>query len=212
MSVQDTIPAPSCPPAAASSDSKVGTMITSVQISKLLLDAGTQQRVVVDMEVADDYGERMTAGDTFPAIIVFSDGEKYWPGDGFHRIHGEIWRGSKTIRCDVRNGTVRDAILFACAANGNHVVRRTTGDKRKAVNTLLLDKEWSGYSDGKIAELCNVSQPFVSEQRRQLKTGLSSSSEAQHESGATTNGGTTTAPRGWSDSRGACAARPRASS
>lgn len=47
-------------------------------------------------------------------------------------------------------------------------------DKRRAVETLLNDEEWVKWSDGKIAEQAAVSQNFVSDVRRQLKSDLSS--------------------------------------
>ena len=42
------------------------------------LDGGTQPRAKIDQAVCDDYGERMKAGEKFPAIDVFFDGENYW--------------------------------------------------------------------------------------------------------------------------------------
>lgn len=62
---------------------------------------------------------------------------------------------------DVRTGTQRDAILFACGANATHGLRRTNDDKRKAVGVLLADAVWSKMSDREIARLCKVSNMLV---------------------------------------------------
>jgi hypothetical protein len=68
--------------------------------------------------------------------------------------------------CDIRKGTVREAILFSCGANVSHGLRRTNPDKHRAVTTLLNDPEWSAYSDRKIADICCVGNSMVSDLRR----------------------------------------------
>ncbi len=47
--------------------------------------------------------------------------------------------------------------------------RRTNADKRKAVETLLNDKEWSQWSDNEIARKCEVHQTTVSKYRKELE-------------------------------------------
>jgi len=54
------------------------------------LDGDTQPRAKIDQAVCDDYGERMKAGEKFPAIDVFFDGEDYWLADGFHRVRAYV--------------------------------------------------------------------------------------------------------------------------
>jgi hypothetical protein len=69
---------------------------------------------------------------------------------------------------NIYEGTQRDAILHAVGANANHGLRRTNADKIKAVLTLLKDSEWRQWSDTEIAKKCRVSQPFVSNKRKEL--------------------------------------------
>ena len=95
------------------------------------------------------------------------DGTEHWLGDGFHRYFGHKHAGRESILADIRQGTRRDAILFACGANSEHGLRRTNADKRKAVTLLLQDEEWSAR---KIAERCAVSPGFVDEVKRSLPT------------------------------------------
>lgn len=71
----------------------------------------------------------------------------------FHRYRAA---DRAAIPAEVREGTQRDAILFACGANTAHGLRRTNEDKRKAVGLLLADAEWSKWSDREIARQCSV--------------------------------------------------------
>src|SRR4051794_18625155 len=78
-------------------------------------------------------------------VTVYDDGERYWLVDGFHRIAAAAILGHDTIACDVRPGTLRDAVAHAVGANAAHGLRRTNDDKRRAVETLLRDPEWSRW-------------------------------------------------------------------
>jgi hypothetical protein len=89
--------------------------------------------------------------------VVFGDGGEYWLADGYHRWHAADIAGLQVIAADVRPGGRREAILHSVGANAEHGWRRSNDDKRKAVQTLLNDAEWSGWSDREIARRCGVS-------------------------------------------------------
>jgi hypothetical protein len=110
----------------------------------------------------------MLAGATFPPIVVYSDGVDNWLADGFHRVYGAQRANVKELAADVRRGDQRAAILYAVGANTANGLRRTNADKRKAVLTLLADKEWAKWSDRKIAEACGVSPTTVGTIRSSL--------------------------------------------
>lgn len=137
----------------------------TIAINNIRLDGGTQPRAAISNEVVADYAVHMADGDKFPPITVFYDGERYWCADGFHRIHASKRVGFTEIDADVKQGTVRNAILYSVAANRTHGLRRTNADKKRGVLALLNDSEWTKWSDRKIADACGVSQPFVSELR-----------------------------------------------
>lgn len=139
--------------------------IEQLALSKLRIDGGTQQRAKINLEVVEEYAERFA---DLPKPIVFFDGAEHWLAGGFHRYHAAAKLERKKIECEVRKGTQRDAILFSCGDNSAHGLRRSNADKRKAVLTLLADDEWKQYSDGKIADLCCVSQQFVRACRAEL--------------------------------------------
>lgn len=132
-----------------------------MQLSKLRKDGGTQQRAKLDYSVVSEYAERMKAGDDFPPVDVFYDGEEHWLASGFHRVEAASEAGKKAIPAIMHKGTLREAILFSCGANVGHGLRRTNADKRKCVTTLLDDIEWGKYSDERIAEICCVSRNTV---------------------------------------------------
>ena len=49
--------------------------------------------------------------------------------------------GLTEIEAEIRDGTRRDAILYAVGANSDHGMKRSNRDKRNAVMTLLKDPE-----------------------------------------------------------------------
>lgn len=143
-----------------------------IDIDLIRIDGGTQARVITNLDVVADYAEHYRdespGAPTLPPIDVFFDGTDYWLGDGFHRRHAASQAGLVKIECLVHKGTKRDAILFAVGANHSHGLKRTNKDKRKAVEMLLSDAEWSQQTNRWIAEKAGVSDPFVGEIRQLL--------------------------------------------
>lgn len=140
-------------------------MAEMIAIAKLRRDGGTQPRAMLDPSTVEVYADGVREGASFPPVVVFHDGTNHWLADGFHRTEAHAVAGESEIAADIRPGTQRDAILFACGANATHGLRRTTEDKRRAVILLLLDPEWSGWSDREIAGRAHVSHPFVAKLR-----------------------------------------------
>jgi len=160
-----------------------------VKISEIRIDGGTQPREAINAEVVTEYADDIIAGDTFPAVTVFHDGESYWLADGFHRLAAHKAAKRDEIDVDVRQGTRREAILHSVGANADHGYRRTNADKRRAVMVMLNDPEWSQSSDRHIARMCAVSNDFVSRMRKEY---LSSDDRYSKDSTRTvTRGGTT---------------------
>lgn len=144
--------------------------IKQIKLSEIVIDAGTQQREIINVEIVSEYAEAIKCGAKFPPVVVFSDGVNYYLVDGFHRRHAYASLEIPTIDAEVHDGTVRDAVLFSAGANGSHGLRPTNADKRKSVLMLLADSEWAEWSDNKISKHCHVTQPFVSKLRKSLIT------------------------------------------
>ena len=140
----------------------------NLSLDKIRTDAGTQSREKIDQNVIAEYADSMKNGAQFPQIIVFHDGAEYFLADGFHRYFAARKINSPNLDCDVREGTLRDCILFSYGANPNHGLRRTAADKRKAVIGMVTDIEWQDWSDREIAKHCNVSHTFVAAIRKEL--------------------------------------------
>jgi len=144
-------------------------VIKQIALNQIIPDPKTQPRTTISEEIVQDYAEAMEMGNNFPPIIVFKDDDGvYWLADGFHRYFAAKSINKTSIKCDIRKGSLRDAMLFSVGANATHGLRRTNEDKRKAVLTLLSDEEWSKYSANKIADITGVTQPFISKVKKEL--------------------------------------------
>lgn len=131
--------------------------------NQIRTDGGTQMRANMSEATLQEYTDAWLEGVEFPSITVFFDGFDYWLGDGFHRkaSHARAFAGEKSILCDIRQGTQRDAILYSVGANSKHGLRRTNEDKRRAVVTLINDTEWGQWSNREIARRCGVDEKTV---------------------------------------------------
>lgn len=143
----------------------------NLKLNEIRIDGNTQSRAVINQDIVKEYSDAITDGANLPPVVVFYDGAEYWLADGFHRYHANNKIGAIDIDAEIKNGTQRDAVLFSVGVNATHGLRRTNADKRKAVQTLIDDDEWSKWSDREISRKCAVSNNFVSEIR---KSSLSS--------------------------------------
>src|SRR5262249_21290758 len=90
-----------------------------------------------DLAVISEYAERLTAGDKFPALVVFSDGKENVLADGFHRWHAAKQSGKDSFECDVRQGGTKDALWHALAANKTNSAIRSPRDKEYSIGFAL---------------------------------------------------------------------------
>lgn len=139
----------------------------NIPIDQIRTDGNTQVRVKIDDERTAHYAERLQAGDKFPPIVVFDDGENgYWLADGFHRVSAARKSGKRSCGAEVYKGTREDALWYAAAANRSAGLHMTNADKRRAVTLLLA--AMSEKSDRLIADQIGVSHTFVSAIRAEL--------------------------------------------
>lgn len=139
-----------------------------MKITQLKIDLQTQSRVTINQDAVAEYADAMMDGEKFPPVTAFYDGKHYYLADGYHRYFAAKKAGIDEIDCDVKNGTIRDAVLYSVGVNSAHGLRRNNEDKRKAVMTILDDVEWAGWSDITIANKCQVTSAFVGRVRKTL--------------------------------------------
>lgn len=137
-------------------------MTKVVQIKSIILDAGTQIRTSLDSGHVADLTEAYGRGDSVPPIDVF---QTFAGGlilaDGFHRA--EAAKSIGEILATIHKGEKADALEFALKANATHGLKRSSADKRRAVEMAIA--EWPNKGNNLIAELCGVSQPLVDDVR-----------------------------------------------
>jgi hypothetical protein len=149
-------------------------MRTSLLISDLRRDDGTQVRVgAMDRRIAGEYAQAIESaeqgGQALPDPIVFQDGKNYWLADGFYRVFAHEILKRKHVTCEVLQGTLRDAILYAVGANSKHGLRRTPADVRQAVFLLISDEEWGKHSNTWIAEHVGITEGRVRQIRKEIR-------------------------------------------
>jgi len=168
--------------------------VESLKLEHLKINGGTQPRDAISNQTVDEYAEAMRNGEAFPPVVVYHDGASYWLVDGFHRYHAHRRTNKDAIESDIREGTLRDAVLYSLSVNVDHGLRRTNADKRKAVTTMLTnelvakDEDGKPWSDRAIAKQCSVSARLVAELRLAL-TADSRSENSQQPRAYTTKHG-----------------------
>lgn len=140
-----------------------------LELAAIRLDGGTQARVGLDQDVVMEYSENLKEGDKFPPMVVFFDGSDHWLADGFHRYFARKANGELEADFDVKEGTQRDAQLYACGANGKRGLKLNSSDIRRIITLMLQDKEWGKWSDSQIAKHIGVSSMTVGRVRHALE-------------------------------------------
>jgi hypothetical protein len=138
-----------------------------VEIKALVLDNSNFPRQVVDQATVEEYAEMMREeGVHFPPIrVVQLPAGQMLVIDGWHRTRAAQSIGCTSLYARIRPGTRSDAVEAAVAQNVKHGLRRTDGDKRRAVVMLLSLEEWHRESDRAVAKHCAVSHTFVAKVR-----------------------------------------------
>jgi hypothetical protein len=149
---------------------KKDIVIEKIALNKLTADPEINPRKEVDNDNVERLVKLIKQEVRLRPIIVFKDEDVFNIVDGFHRYAAYKKVGENHIQCKVREGTREKAMIHACSSNVGHGKRLTNDDKRRIVTRLLTIDKSKKWSDGKIAEKCGVSQPFVSKLRHELKS------------------------------------------
>lgn len=137
-----------------------------VNLEAIVFDAGTQVRAAISEQTVADYAEAMGEGATFPPIVLFHDGNRYYLADGFHRAMASKRVGYVDIDARVEAGTQTDALWYALGANKANGHRMTAADKQHAVEVALA--AWPHKMQREIAEQVGCHPSLVSEVARRV--------------------------------------------
>jgi hypothetical protein len=135
--------------------------VKKLNILTIRTDGGTQPRLELDQELVKDYAEKMRDGAVFPPIVVFNDGSENWLADGFTRFFATKSNGGTSIEAEVRQGTLRDAKMYAWKANNKQGRPLTSNDIRGILFAMFADEEYSAWSNNKIAKELDISSMTV---------------------------------------------------
>ena len=142
-----------------------------IPLSSILVTESYQPRVDgTDEKLAQSYADDIKAGAIFPAVKLF--GEEDQPvhvGDGFTRILGHKFAGRRVVDAELRPGGYREAKLWAMGSNGQHGGRRKRKDLRASIREALLDEEWRGWTDGRIAAALKTTDRTVGTVRGEME-------------------------------------------
>jgi hypothetical protein len=140
-----------------------------IEISAIRTDGGTQARLKLDHDVVKEYAECMKDGDKFPPVIVFHDGSEYWLANGFHRYFATKSNGELEIECEVKQGTLDDAVLYAFSADGRQGLSRSAEDNRNIIIRMIQHPVWGKWSNAEIAKHVGVSKMTVGRVKASLE-------------------------------------------
>jgi len=139
-----------------------------LNLAVIRIDGGTQVRKQLNQDKVQEYADLMREKVEFPPITVFFDGSDYWLSAGFHRYFATKQIGNVSIDCDVKEGTVRDAKLFAYGSN-KHGIPHSPEENRNIFFNMITDDEWGKWSNAQIGKHIGVSGMTIGRIRKSLE-------------------------------------------
>lgn len=108
-----------------------------IKLADITTDQTLQIREGMNDATVQEYTERITEGEVFPHILVWSDGGAYMLIDGYHRHAAMTAAG--WVDCEVKEfkGTRSEALIAAMLANRNHGLPMNRADKRRAIQRIV---------------------------------------------------------------------------
>jgi ParB-like chromosome segregation protein Spo0J len=137
--------------------------IREIPLDDLVLDQTLNIRDRLDDFTVERYAD---SWDRLPPITAYSVEGRMLVADGFHRYAAAVMLGKRSIKAEVVEGSMTDALDFVASVNLFHGLPLTRAERRRAVEIKLkLHHDWS---DRRMAEELAVSRELVAKIRRQL--------------------------------------------
>lgn len=129
----------------------------------------TQVRVAINEDQVTSLMEAYESGIEVPPIALFTeDNEKYFVGDGHHRLTAQINNNHDLIEADVAAGGEDEAIIHNLTFNsGPRGLPLSRADKQKAAR-MALERWGDVKSNREIAAMIHISHTTVGEVRTDL--------------------------------------------
>jgi hypothetical protein len=127
-----------------------------MHLSNLTADPSVASRTALSPKRVDHYIQIVLSGEDLDPVIVFCDGQTNWLSDGFQRFEAYKKADRTDIPAEIRDGTKRDAILYAIEANAKHGLILSLAERKNAAAMLLNDSEWSQWTDRCIGRICGL--------------------------------------------------------
>jgi ParB-like chromosome segregation protein Spo0J len=97
--------------------------IVNVPIAEIRTDHLVQPRARLDPGIISEYADLMGTGAEFPPVTVVRADGTYLLAEGYLRYEAAKLANQKTLRCEVRPGDLREALLISAQANAQHGLR-----------------------------------------------------------------------------------------
>jgi ParB-like chromosome segregation protein Spo0J len=137
--------------------------IRDIPLDDLVLDQQLNLRDRLDDFTVERYAD---SWDRLPPITVYLVEGRLLLADGFHRHAAAVMLGKRSIKAEILEGSMTDALDFVASVNLFHGLPLTRAERRRAVELKLkLHHDWS---DRRMAEELAVSRELVAKIRRHL--------------------------------------------
>ncbi len=140
--------------------------IRELPLDEIVLDPNLNLRDRLDDFTVERYAD---AWERLPPITVYEVDGQWLLADGFHRHAAAVLMGRRTVRAEVREGSMTDALDFVSSVNLFHGLPLTRAERRRAVEVKM--KIHFDWSDRRMAEELAVSRELVAKTRRALIEG-----------------------------------------
>ena len=141
------------------------------RLGDITVDVSNNLRLVDDALVDEYADDIVRKGDdwhvNFPRMRITADNTLF---GGFHRYNAlmKVFGADKSVRVEVFPGDESNAFLLATGENVDHGRRRTSAEKRYAVQRWLTNEYGRTCSNRMIADYCQVSVQSVANAEEQL--------------------------------------------
>src|SRR5689334_6961971 len=122
------------------STKKRAAKVVRLQLDTIRPEPAIRARVKTSPTTVTRYAALMDQGVEFEPVVVFRDVDGVlWLGDGVHRLAAARRANRTEIAAEVRDGSERDAFLFAAGANLEHGLVSRPADRKQVAAALLAD-------------------------------------------------------------------------